>query len=128
MQKTGVWKREWEKQMHELSVVKGIIGIIDDQKKKTPFTKLMGVEVICGPYNCLSEENIQFCFDASAELPYMKGAKITVKKISDNHFCLNCFSGYVDESLQDSACPSCRSFDVVRVAQNTVFVSRLEVD
>lgn len=68
--------------MHELSIVQGIIGIIEKEWRAHNFSKVESVEVICGEYNCLCESNLQFCFDAVAAFPYMQGARLRIKRIA----------------------------------------------
>lgn len=76
--------------MHELSLVEGIIKNIEEQKIKYGFSKVKAVEIICGKYNCLSEDSLQFCFDVAVKTTYMEGARLKIKRTeSDNAIYLN---------------------------------------
>ena len=66
--------------MHELSIAEGIIDCIEKQRKKYKFARPKMIELICGKYNCLSEENIQFCFSALTKSTYMEGARLKITK------------------------------------------------
>lgn len=66
--------------MHELSIVNGIISHIERQKTEHNFDKVLSVELSCGPYNCISDDNIQFCFNAIAGSSWISGAKVAIKR------------------------------------------------
>ncbi len=70
--------------MHELSIIQGIIAIINKEKEKHNFSKVNFIEIVCGRFNCASEENLQFCYDALADEGYLNGAKIRLKRLDDN--------------------------------------------
>lgn len=114
--------------MHELSIVQGIIRIIDDQQKVSSFFKVNSIELVCGKYNCLSEENIQFCYNALAESSCLKGASVQVVRVTQPLYCRDCSHEFSDRDLSREACPLCDSHDIVQLKENAIFVSKLEVD
>ncbi len=61
--------------MHELSVVRGILGIIERERKARGFSRVRSVEVQCGHYSCITEESLRFCFEAAAVEPHLRGPR-----------------------------------------------------
>lgn len=69
--------------MHELSIIEGIIHRIDVLRKEHNFLKVKEIVLKSGKYNCLSEQNLQFCFEAITGATYMEGARIKVNRPDD---------------------------------------------
>ena len=79
-----------DQHMHELSIVQGLVSNIEHQKKKYNFDKVLSVDIMCGKYNCLSEETIQFCYDLVTENSYMHGAHIKLLRLTKDCVCMHC--------------------------------------
>ena len=113
--------------MHELALVQGIIGNLEAKKVTHNFTKVCEVEIICGKYNCLSQESLQFCFDAMAKEPYIKGARLKIKRVEAGFECAECDAEF-PEPGKSGACPECGSDSVVDMRGSKMYIKRLEVE
>lgn len=69
--------------MHELAIIQGIIEQIETEKKKNNFSKVNLIEIVCGKFNCASEDNLQFCLDAFAKGTYIEGAVLKLTRLED---------------------------------------------
>jgi len=76
--------------MHELSIVQGILGIIEKERNARGFTRVKSVEVQCGHYSCISEESLKFCLEAVATEPHMKGAALKLVRMPARFRCGGC--------------------------------------
>ena len=47
--------------MHEVSIIEGLIDLVEAEKVKHHFTRVLEVQINCGIYNCVSQENLEFC-------------------------------------------------------------------
>ncbi|MCX6354903.1 MAG: hydrogenase maturation nickel metallochaperone HypA [Candidatus Aureabacteria bacterium] len=114
--------------MHELSVVDGILRVVEIQKRKHRFSRVKLIEIICGKYNCLSEDNLQFCFDAATESSSLKGARLKIVRRGEDYRCAACNAEFGAESESLPTCPACRSTDVIPRMDYAVYVRSLEVE
>ena len=69
--------------MHEVSIVEGLIELVEKEKEKHHFSRVLEVQIVCGIYNCVSEENLEFCLKTVAKGTYLETAKITVNRLPD---------------------------------------------
>jgi len=112
--------------MHELAVVEGILRNIETQREEHHFTRVNKIEITCGRYNCLSQENLQFCFDALAKSTPLEGARLSVKRFKIQYQCQRC--GLEFNGRKNSRhCPTCRSWEIRSKDQNGIYLSKLEV-
>ena len=71
--------------MHEVSIVEGMLVSIDRQRRLHGFTKVIRIELVCGPLNCASEENLQFCYDNAVKGTWLDGAVVTLDRTSERN-------------------------------------------
>jgi hydrogenase nickel incorporation protein HypA/HybF len=114
--------------MHELSIVQGILGIIEKERKARGFTKVKSVEVQCGHYSCVSEESLKFCFEAVATDPRLKGASLTLVRMPAKFKCANCGAEFDAAEETPGKCPSCGAADPAPQIKSEILVRSLEVD
>ena len=114
--------------MHELSLIEGIIRSVEEQKKKHGFLKLSAVEVVCGKYNCIAEDNLQFCFDIATQSSWMKGARLKVRRLPGKSVCARCSFEFDLPRRGKRQCPKCSSEEIADIIDNTVYVENLEVE
>lgn len=115
--------------MHELSIIQGVLDIIEKEQQKHKFKKVLMIEVVCGQYNCLCEETMNFCFETAAKSTCAEGASFKVKRLPEVLKCLSCgreFEG--DTPEEESACPFCGSETTMAISNHDMYLSRLEVE
>ena len=115
--------------MHEVSITQGIMEIIERERRKHDFTRVVLIEITCGRYNCVSEESLQFCFETSARSTCMEGASLKINRVPQLHVCLDCRQKFAsDADAGDVLCPQCASPRTVCEPNNDLYLSRLEVE
>jgi hydrogenase nickel incorporation protein HypA/HybF len=105
-------------------LVEGIVKQIESQKKKHSFSRVNSVHLVCGKYNCLSEETLQFCFDAVTRLSYMEGARLKVTRTAGRCRCDACGA----EARGEQPCPSCGSHEIIPIVDDEIYIRALEVE
>jgi len=114
--------------MHELSIVQGILGIIEKERNARGFTRVKSVEVQCGHYSCISEESLKFCLEAVATEPHMKGAALKLVRMPARFRCGGCGAEFDAAGGEPEKCPSCGATDPEPRVRSEIIVRSLEVD
>ena len=114
--------------MHELSIVEGIIKSVELQKKKHALSKVTLVEIVCGKYNFLAEESLQFYFDVAERPSYMEGARLKVTRCAEKYRCADCNAELGGKEDTHAGCPRCGSMKTSNVIDTSIYIARLEVD
>lgn len=113
--------------MHELTVVQGIMEVLERRRRERGFRKIRGVELVCGPYNCLAEDSLQFWFDVLSSTESTRGARLHVERLRTIFRCSHCRQEW-DEHPEIQACPDCRAVVHKIVPDNDIFIRQLEVE
>jgi hydrogenase nickel incorporation protein HypA/HybF len=115
--------------MHEVSIVEGVIDLIEKQKEIHKFERVIEIRIACGIYNCASDENLNFCLKTVAEGTYLETALITVKRLPERWKCSACKIDFVRENSKvDASCPKCATTDVVPLLNSEIYLDNLEVE
>lgn len=114
--------------MHELSVVRGILGIIERERKARGFSRVRSVEVQCGHYSCITEESLRFCFDAVAVEPHLRGASLSLVRMPARFECPACGAGFDAPGTEPGRCPACGAAGPAPRIASEILVRSLEVD
>jgi len=114
--------------MHEISIAQGILDIVSKEREKHNFSKVTLIEIVCGKYNCLSEEHLTFCFELVAKTPCLEGVKIQVQRLSDKYKCRDCAKKFGEQKGAVLTCPACMSENVDNVLDNHIYLSKIEVE
>ena len=115
--------------MHEVSIVEGLIDLVDKQKEKHGFSVVREIHIVCGIYNCTSEENLQFCLKTVAKGTYLEQALIKVHRLPERWECLACRIKFPRENKEvEPSCPQCGASTVVPLLNSELLLDKLEVD
>lgn len=114
--------------MHEISIVEGVLKIIDREKEKHHFKKVLRIEITCGQYNCISEDNLNFCLETVTKSTYLEGAKFKIHRLPEGYRCLDCNTAFEKENGVALVCPGCHSGNTINVPNNEMYLSKLEVE
>jgi hydrogenase nickel incorporation protein HypA/HybF len=114
--------------MHELSIVQGILGIIEKERRARGFARVKSVEVQCGHYSCVSEKSLAFCFEAVATEPHLKGAALALVRMPARFRCASCSAEFDAAEEEPEKCPSCGAADPEPQIASEIVVRSLEVD
>lgn len=100
--------------MHEASLVKSLLAIIEEQKKLHGFARVASMTLSVGRLGCVEPEALRFAFDVLSKETVAEGAALTfdIQPIVVN--CLGCAEDSRVEAFPDD-CPRCGCPDVVVV-------------
>jgi hydrogenase nickel incorporation protein HypA/HybF len=113
--------------MHELSIVEGLLEIVERERRKHHFTRVKSIEITCGRYNCVSQEALNFCLQALGTAAHLAGACCTINRLAENFCCADC--GRLFEAQGSGrSCPACNSDHTIIELRNELYVSALEVE
>jgi hydrogenase nickel incorporation protein HypA/HybF len=119
----------WSNFMHELAIVEGLIDLINREHEKHGFSHVHTIQVACGIYNCVSEENLNFNFRIATEGTYLETAKIVIRRLPERWTCSACKGEFIRESkTRDIVCPACNSSLVIPLLNSELYLDNLEVD
>lgn len=114
--------------MHELFIIEGVIKTVEARREKHGFSRVRRVDLVCGKYSCLAEENLTFCFDAVTGGTFLEGARLTVTRLPGRFSCAGCGAEFGADDNRGEVCPSCGSRDVFPEIDQGVYISKIEVD
>ena len=115
--------------MHEIAIVEGLIDLVGQQKEKYKFSRVVEIQIACGPYNCASEENLNFCLKAVAEGTCLEAALIKVNRLPERWQCPACKIDIIKERRGvELHCPTCYSMALVPLSNSEIYLDKLEVE
>ena len=114
--------------MHEISIVEGVLEIIEKEKKKHNFNKVKLIEIVCGKHNCICEDNLNFCLETVANSTYIEGARFKIRRLPERHRCIECNREFEKQEAAGSICPYCRSENLMQLPNSEMYLSKLEVE
>ncbi|MBU1863582.1 MAG: hydrogenase maturation nickel metallochaperone HypA [Candidatus Omnitrophica bacterium] len=114
--------------MHEVAIVEGIIASVEKQKKEHAFYSVISIAIMCGKYNCVSEENLNFCWHVATQGTYLETAKLHVHRLPERYRCSKCNKEFSLKQKEDFICPTCLSRDVMPLLNSELYLNQLEVE
>jgi hydrogenase nickel insertion protein HypA len=114
--------------MHELSIVEGLLQHIEKLRTTNEFSQVKKIEIVCGKYNCISEEHLQFWFSISAKETNAAQAQISIRHLGDYYFCAQCHKEFPALGTEKTPCPECGGSNLIGGMDNSIYISKLEVD
>ena len=113
--------------MHEMSLAKNIIDIIDETLVNEEYNSLKEVVIEIGELIAVVPSSLQFCYTALTEQTPYEDSKLTINIIPVQGRCKNCNLKFeiIDMCF---ICPACQSGDLEIEQGRELNISYLEVD
>ena len=113
--------------MHELTLAKGIIQIVESEAKKHGFTKVLEISLCIGEYSGIVPDCLREFFPLAAEGTPAQGAALRIESVPAAFQCLDCgYEGPVDR--KEACCPRCKSSAIKLTAGREFYVANLKVE
>lgn len=97
--------------MHELSMVSGILRLVQETAREHHAQRIVRVRVALGLLACVEAQTLSACFDIVAEGTIAEGATLEVDIVPLSCTCTGC--GHMFElTRRVFVCPACASFDI----------------
>jgi hydrogenase nickel incorporation protein HypA/HybF len=97
--------------MHELSLMEGIVKIVEKAAAENNLTKIKTIRVVLGELTSAYPEALQAAFEAWLEVPLFSEARLEIERIPISARCLTCGHSFHPNAIRFE-CPSCSSLDV----------------
>ena len=97
--------------MHEMSLAKGILQIVEDAAGKQGFKRVGEVRLEIGALSGVEPEALTFCLDVVLKGSVAEGARVELERLPGQGFCLDCGETVAVTALYD-ACPKCGGYQV----------------
>ena len=112
--------------MHEVSLLEGIIGLVEDERLKQDFARVSTIRLRLGRLGHAEPDAIRFCFDAVARGTIAEGATLDIEMIAGEGWCTQCCRTMPLAELY-GACPACGHAPLRITAGNDLRLAELEV-
>ena len=112
--------------MHELSIVRSILDIIEEYAEEYRFSKVKSLKLSFGRLSCIEPQVLDFTFEIQSSGTKADGAKL---EFDIRPIIIQCFSCEKDSELEQYAaeCPRCKGSEVL-LAGGTEEIQLLEID
>ena len=112
--------------MHEVSLVESIVAIVEEERRKQGFARVLTLRLQVGALGCVEPHALEFCFDAVTRGTIADGAVLDIEMIAGQGFCAECErSSLMMESFE--LCPFCGEAKLRITAGNELRLAELEV-
>lgn len=113
--------------MHEMSLVAGVMRILDDTARAQDFTRVRAVVLEIGGLSHVDPEAMRFAFEAQKPGTLAEGARLDIVRVPGRAWCMDCAEDKPLERRGD-ACPTCGGYKLTVTAGDDLRVRELEVD
>jgi hydrogenase nickel incorporation protein HypA/HybF len=113
--------------MHEVPVVKNIVNLAEDERRRHYFSRVRTIRVYVGALGHVETDALRFCFDVVTSGTIADGAELTIVTIAGEGSCSGCHL-VVPVNDRFAACPLCGNADVRITAGEELHLAELEVE
>lgn len=112
--------------MHELSLAESLIGLIEDEARRNPFSKVRKLWLEIGALSGVEPEALRFGFEVVARETCAEGAELCFLALPGEAWCFDCERG-VEIAAYHDGCPHCGGYRLQVTGGNQFKLKELEV-
>ena len=113
--------------MHELALAEGIINIVESEKEKNGFDRVLEISLRIGEYSGVIPSCIEEFFPMAAKGTAAENARLVMNIVKAEFECRDCgFRGTLEKHT--ARCPTCGSTAIRMTAGREFFVKNLIVE
>jgi hydrogenase nickel incorporation protein HypA/HybF len=113
--------------MHEMSLVEGMLGIVEDSARANDASRVTAVWLEIGTLAQVEREALRFCFDAVTRGSVAEGARLEIVEVPGAAWCMPCAERVSIAAIGD-ACPRCGSYQLQVVAGNDMRIREIAIE
>lgn len=113
--------------MHEMSLTESLVELIENEREKQGFSRVRSVQVALGALGHVDPDAVRFCFDAVARGTIVEGARLDIRTVPGQAWCLDC-AKTISIADRMAACPECGQHRLQVTGGNDLRLDELEVD
>ena len=111
--------------MHELSIVEGLINIIEDTAREHDISSVKRVKLRIGAMRQVVPDALRFAFEVAGKGTVAEGAEILITDIPTKAKCGTCAGEFQVEEYC-FICPRCGSSEVTVIEGKELYIDTLE--
>ncbi len=113
--------------MHELSIAREIIEIVEAEVARLNLTRVETVNIRLGALTGVNPDALAFSFEASVVDTSLDGARLVIEKVPIKGRCRTCQAGFEVEEFV-FLCPKCASGDLEITSGEELDINHLVVE
>ena len=113
--------------MHELSLVEGMLALVEDERRRQDFSRVRTICVHVGALGHVEPDALRFCFDAVTRGTIAEGARLAIVTIPGQGNCSDC-DRILPLDDRFGTCPFCGNTRVRMTAGDELRLAELEVE
>lgn len=113
--------------MHEMSIVSGVLKIVEQQALAGGATTVNSIELEIGELAGIELESLRFCYEVARKKTMARGAELIIQSVPGRGHCPNCQKD-VPVDFQMAVCPDCNQAVVEVFQGRELRVLRINVD
>lgn len=113
--------------MHEMSLTEGIVDILEEEARRSGFSKVLKVRVEVGALGHVEPQALAFCFEAVSRGTIAEGADFEIVRVSGEGWCFDC-DKQTPLAERFGACAHCGGRRVQMTAGEELRVKEMEVE
>lgn len=113
-------------QVHEVSLIRAIVGASLEAAERHGASRIVGVAVVLGELSHISDEAMRFNFEVLSRGTAAEGAQVNITREPGVMACRDC--GASNPAGQLRVCPSCRSVRVEVTGGDQCYLESIDVD
>ncbi len=113
--------------MHEYSIVSSLLDLCEENVQKESAKKIIKVEVKIGVLSGVEPYLLQSAFDAFKEKTVCDSAEFVIHMQEVVIQCNKCNKEFTLKK-HEFTCPNCKSFDIVTLDGENMYLMRLEME
>ncbi|NNM83273.1 MAG: hydrogenase maturation nickel metallochaperone HypA [Burkholderiales bacterium] len=113
--------------MHEMSLMQGVLGILEENAKGAGFSKVKTVWLEIGALSGVDPHAMEFCFDVVMKNTLAENARLEILETPGTAWCMKCGKN-VGISARYDPCPECGRFQLEVTGGAEMRVKELEVE
>ena len=113
--------------MHELSIARGIIGVVEQARREQGFGRVLEIRLKIGEYAGLVPDCLQEFFPIAARGTAAEGAALVIETVPARFRCADCgYEGTVER--RRACCPRCAGTSIRLLGGFECYVEHLKVE
>ncbi len=93
--------------MHEMTIVTGVLRIVEDQARAGGASVINSIELEIGKLAGIELDSLKFCFQVARKKTLARNAELIINSVDGRGHCSNCEKD-VPVDFQMALCPECR--------------------
>lgn len=93
--------------MHELSIVQGLVDVVNASLPSTGVRRVTAVRLRLGALSGVVRDALEFCYDVGTAGTVLAGSRLDIEEQPVVVYCERCDADRTLDGLQHFACPTC---------------------